>query len=161
QLLGRAADARADQFAFAVTLYEALVGRRPFAGRTFDELRATVLGGRVDDALRKKSIPSALRRAVLRGLSVDPEKRHESMDRVASALDAHSRRTRSRWLLGGGAMAAVAAVAVVRFLGGGSHVDPCAKVADGAAAVWNEPARAQTRASFLGTGLPFGEDVWR
>src|SRR5690606_35900470 len=41
------ADARSDQFSFCVALYEALFGRRPFAGETVDELKQSVLLGRV------------------------------------------------------------------------------------------------------------------
>lgn len=44
-LSGRSADAKSDQFSFAVALYEALAGRRPFVGQTIDELRTRIEKG--------------------------------------------------------------------------------------------------------------------
>ena len=42
QFLGRATDARTDQFSFCVSLYESLFGKRPFAGDTLFALTANV-----------------------------------------------------------------------------------------------------------------------
>jgi serine/threonine protein kinase len=47
QLLGQAIDARADQFSFAVSLYEALYGERPFAGENLSVLMGEVIAGKV------------------------------------------------------------------------------------------------------------------
>src|SRR5262249_38524762 len=45
QMRGAPLDARSDQFSFCVALYEALYGRRPFAGeRLFDQYNAIVAG---------------------------------------------------------------------------------------------------------------------
>src|SRR5689334_11884963 len=45
QLAGRPADARADQFAFCVTAWEAFAGERPFRGKSVEELAAAVKAG--------------------------------------------------------------------------------------------------------------------
>ena len=45
QHAGGTADARSDQFAFCVALYEALYGQRPFAGDNVASLAASVLDG--------------------------------------------------------------------------------------------------------------------
>ena len=66
------ADARSDQFSFCVALYEALFGRRPFAGRTAREREREVREGRVLPPRRGSRVPSAVRQAVLRGLAPDP-----------------------------------------------------------------------------------------
>ncbi|MFY0580423.1 serine/threonine-protein kinase [Cystobacter fuscus] len=47
QFRGAAADARSDQFSFAVSLWEALYGERPFEGTTTGERRQNVLDGRI------------------------------------------------------------------------------------------------------------------
>ena len=45
QFLGRVSDARSDQFAFCVALFEALSGARPFEGDTLPKLRDQVCAG--------------------------------------------------------------------------------------------------------------------
>ncbi|MBL8743732.1 MAG: serine/threonine protein kinase, partial [Myxococcales bacterium] len=51
QFLGEAADARSDQFAFAVALFEALRGERPFAGASLRELSENVVAGRLSPSV--------------------------------------------------------------------------------------------------------------
>ena len=45
QFRGLATDARTDQFAFCIALYEALYGERPFAGNTLMALTTNVVNG--------------------------------------------------------------------------------------------------------------------
>ncbi len=79
QLEGRATDARTDQFAFAVTLFEALSGARPFVGDDLRSLRASVLSDRVPELKSSRfRIPAPLRAAIHRALSRDPSERHGS-----------------------------------------------------------------------------------
>ena len=52
QFKGETADARTDQFAFCVALYEALYGYRPFSGGTIHKLAANVLLGNVESPPR-------------------------------------------------------------------------------------------------------------
>ncbi len=86
QLLGQAIDARADQFSFAVSLYEALYGERPFAGENLGILMGEVISGKVKRPRSRKRIPSDLRKAVLRGLRPKPDERYPSMDSMISEL---------------------------------------------------------------------------
>jgi len=77
-LLGKPVDGRADQFALAVMVYEALSGSRPFAGETAAECAVSmstttpVLLHEVD-----AGIPLALSRTVHRGLSTEPQERFD------------------------------------------------------------------------------------
>ncbi len=83
QWRGEVADAKSDQFAFAVALHEALFGVRPFEGRTVRELATNVLAGRM------RPIPSAPRwlRALLeRALAIGPDARFPSMDGLLAEL---------------------------------------------------------------------------
>ncbi|HET9623953.1 MAG TPA: protein kinase [Kofleriaceae bacterium] len=86
QFTGGNVDPRTDQFNFCVALYEALYGARPFAGKSFDELRAQVCGGRVQPPPGGARVSGALRAIVLRGLSVRPGDRFPTMDHLLAEL---------------------------------------------------------------------------
>jgi serine/threonine protein kinase len=69
-------DARTDQFAFCVALYQALYGAHPFGGGAMiDALVTNVLAGAVQPPPAKHDVPAWLRRVLLRGLSVEPAAR--------------------------------------------------------------------------------------
>ncbi|MBS1123659.1 MAG: Serine/threonine protein kinase [Deltaproteobacteria bacterium] len=70
---------RTDQFAFCVALFEALYGRRPFAGREPHELLASIAHGPVLVDARETMIPAWLYQVLRRGLSANPEARYPSM----------------------------------------------------------------------------------
>ena len=103
QFEGGTATPKSDQFAYAVSLFEALTGERPFSEPgTFDAV-----------AERAASLPAGVRGPILRALAVDPGARWPTMDALVDALD-RSRRARGRRLAFiGAAAAAVAAVTVV------------------------------------------------
>jgi serine/threonine-protein kinase len=90
QHAGRKVDARTDQFAFAVVLYEALYGVRPFAGTTVLELRDSVTGGHVRDAPPGTDVPAALHASILRALSPDPDDRHAGLAQMLDDLETHA-----------------------------------------------------------------------
>ena len=81
----RKADARSDEFAFCVSLWEALAGIRPFeAGdgeSTLDAIRAGTPAGKLP-----RSVGRRVRRALLRGLSFNPEDRFLSMEALLADL---------------------------------------------------------------------------
>ena len=117
---GELASPRSDQFAFFVTLYELLTGRRPFRGRTIRELRdAMAMGPR---AVSSRSIPPTLRRTVERGLSADPADRFESMDDVVRCLERRARRG-GHWPLFAGAAAVLATTGAFAIAGAAPR--PC------------------------------------
>jgi tetratricopeptide (TPR) repeat protein len=84
QFDGRIADARSDQFAFCVALWEALAGRRPFVGRTWALLRAAIERG--PEPPERRIGPRMLWAALERGLVVDPAQRWPSLDELLDAL---------------------------------------------------------------------------
>jgi tetratricopeptide (TPR) repeat protein len=106
---GRApVDARTDQFSFTCALYEALHGRRAFAGDA-QQIREAVLAGRPLD--HPRDLPVWLRRILERGLATDRERRFPSMAALVAALEADpAARRRRRALAVGGAAVVVAAV---------------------------------------------------
>ncbi|MFT3697438.1 MAG: serine/threonine-protein kinase [Kofleriaceae bacterium] len=80
QLRGELVDARSDQFAFCVVLYEALYGERPFTGTTIPEQLAAIARGPKQRGLR----------AIVRGLAADPAQRFPSMRALLARLERKS-----------------------------------------------------------------------
>ncbi len=110
QLSGAPADARADQFAFCVTAWEALCGTRPYPGDTVPAIMDALATGRP----RGEHVPRRLRPILERGLAIDPGARWPSIDALLDALMRAMRRPR-RIALGlvgalaiGGAVLAIA-----------------------------------------------------
>ncbi|XXF78243.1 protein kinase [Myxococcaceae bacterium GXIMD 01537] len=95
QHAGRDVDARADQFSFCVALYEALHGERPFDEDARGEAR-----WRVRAATSSRELPRHVREALLRGLSLEPANRFESMDALLESLELTPPRTRRAWAVG-------------------------------------------------------------
>jgi serine/threonine protein kinase len=101
QFYGGRADARTDQFAFCVALYQALFGQRPFAGDTVLVLAASVVQGRAREPGRDSQVPGWVRRAVMRGIDVDPDRRFAQLDDLIAVLaNDPAKRTRA-WRIGG------------------------------------------------------------
>src|SRR5207248_176000 len=91
QLTGNAADERADQFSFCVTLWEALAGARPFPGDSMPEIAAALAGGAPRDLNR---IPRRLRRVLARGVAIEPAKRWPTIEALLAAVERAWRRPR-------------------------------------------------------------------
>jgi tetratricopeptide (TPR) repeat protein len=148
---GHPADARSDQFAFGVALYEALYRTRPY-----DKLELQRREAKKPKAPPASSVPARVQRAVLRAVSVDARQRFRSMDELLAALTIdHGARRRNAVLGGAVALAALAA-------GGGALAwsrHDAAQVCTGAehqlAGVWDANKRATVKGAFLATNEPF------
>ncbi len=128
-------DARADQFAFAVMTWEALFGKRPFAGGDAAALRAAVEAGRVLPPPRDTLVPAKVRAALSRALAVEPAARWPSMRALLAELRRAAEPSRGRlWLALGGGGALVAAVAAWA-LWPAPAAEPCRQAAAGFDAV--------------------------
>jgi len=111
QLAGAVVDARADQYAFCVALYEGLYGRRPFAGRSLAERTKELASGVEVSFGGATTVPKWLRRILRRGLRSDPAERYATMDELVAELENDPTRRR-RWI-------AVGALASSLLLAGG------------------------------------------
>jgi tetratricopeptide (TPR) repeat protein len=150
---GEQVTAAADQFAFCVSLYSALYGAAPFGGDSVPELAESVTNGKLVSRDRPAGVPDWLNEIVLRGLSVEPDDRHESMTALREALEADPRAARRRRMVVAaslGATALVAGLVVFLLVRGGGSV--CPKVAG--IPSWNDDARGAIRASFTATKRP-------
>jgi hypothetical protein len=90
---GVAADARSDQFAFAVTAFEALYGRRPFAGATKAAIADAIAGGKIS-TIARHGVPRRVHSALCRALAADPRDRYASMEDLLDALAPRARARR-------------------------------------------------------------------
>jgi Tol biopolymer transport system component len=87
QARGDAIDARSDIFSLGCVLYEALCGRRAFAGQTAQDLIAAVLRDEpADVAMLRPEAPPGLARVVGRCLAKEREARFQSASDLAFAL---------------------------------------------------------------------------
>jgi len=134
-------DHRTDQFAFCVSLYEALYGQRPFAGSTFGAIYVSVREGAVQPAPTGTRVPSWLREVILRGLSVSPNERWPSMEALREQLLRDPARTRRRWLLVGLGITLVGAAVWGGSQLGGEAPTPCRDAAHQLEEVWNAQQR--------------------
>ena len=93
QLEGRAADARADLFAFGAVLYEMLTGRRAFPGQSPSQLIAAVLDSK--PAPLDATTPPELDHLVMTCLAKTPDERWQSAGDLRRQLEwiASNRRT--------------------------------------------------------------------
>ncbi|HET6585496.1 MAG TPA: protein kinase [Nannocystaceae bacterium] len=128
---GAAADARADQFGFGVSLYEAITGRRPFHGTTVAMADAKARGAYPAPT----KIPRRVRDVIARALAADPADRFPTMDALLAVLAPApvARRTAAVTVCG----AAVVGAAIVVALRGGPCTEPNAR-AEAVRGTWND-----------------------
>jgi len=146
---GLSADARSDQYAFCVALWEALTGHRPFRKPSLAEAKRTLTLHEPGDA---RPMPRRIRVALLRGLSPDPADRFADMDALRAVLRAG--RLRGRTL-------ATAVVGGVLAIGGGTawtwardrRVERlCSREASALDSHWGDGERSALAQAFASTG---------
>lgn len=153
---GQAITPAADQFAFCVTVWEALTGVRPFP--VDKRLRiVAVREGRVQGREKASGLSRRVRRALLRGMSYEPAERFENIEALLRELgDRRGRRLAlagltGAWVIGG------LAFAVGRVEG-----EPAAAQCDAADLldeVWGDGPREAALEGLRKTGLSYADDV--
>jgi eukaryotic-like serine/threonine-protein kinase len=144
QMAGAEITAATDQFAFSVSVWEALFRAHPYAPPDCDGsplAYATALEAGVVRIPERHAVPRAVVAALIRGLERDPAKRWPSMAALLAVLERAVRPR--RWPLVAAAGVVLAGGGVALALGLRSSDPPaCAAVAkDRAASVWS-PAKA-------------------
>jgi tetratricopeptide (TPR) repeat protein len=150
---GMPADARSDQYAFCVTLHEALVGSRPFTATPEPLAAEAVRDELFKDVPRGRAVPRHVRRVLERGLARAPSQRYASMTALLADLAKDPRHRAARWApIAVGAAAILVAVAVGRRREDARHA-LCAGSEAKVAAVWNDARSRAVRDAFAATRL--------
>jgi hypothetical protein len=160
QFLCESTDPRTDQFAYCVALWEALDGRRPFAGQSFEELRDAVVNGR---RVSSEGIPLRLRPVLERGLSTGREDRYSSMDALLDAMRppaSKRRRGRAAGLILTGIGVTAAAVFASQFKDAAMPPPSCTPAVERVAQLWNAELRARGAKRFEHATLAHVPATW-
>ena len=158
QHLGRVADARSDQFAFCVALFQALYQQLPFAGETMVDLVLAVTGGQLAP-LPRNNVPAWLRLALLRGLAQDPAARWPTIDALLTVLAHDPSRARRRRLIGLGGVTLLLGLGLGAWQLQARQAAACAASGASVSATWSPAARESVRAALLATGEPYAADA--
>jgi eukaryotic-like serine/threonine-protein kinase len=154
QLRGEVVDARADQFAFCVALYEALTTERPF---TAEHVARMALGEDPPPPPPPRvSVPRALVDAVMKGLAIDAEARHPDMQPLLTALASPTHR-RAHWVGGAVLVGSLSLLSLWALVG--RHENICPYSRDTLAGAWDEAVRDDVARAFARTGLGYALDT--
>ena len=157
---GKPASAQSDQFSFCISLYEGLYGIHPFDCTTLAALVAGVTTGKIKEPPPSTSVPGWLRRVLMRGLAVEPDRRYPSMAALLVELGKDPAAQRRRWLASAGLAGFVGAAgfgAAAAFTG-----DPgtCQGAALEISQVWDGGRAEAVEKAMLATGVVYAADTW-
>jgi eukaryotic-like serine/threonine-protein kinase len=158
---GESLTAAADQYAFCVSLWQALCGSVPFPTKGMPPARLRLLKEAGPPPWpREVDLPRALVDAIVRGLHPDASERWPTMAELLATLgaDPHRRRRALAW-------SAVAVCVVAGSIAATTAwMRAQARVCQGAAAqlvgVWDDDRRAAAEQAVLATGLAHAPETW-
>lgn len=124
--MGGTADAKSDQFAYCVALFDALYRQRPFDGNNVESYAKAVVAGELcaPPANPELRCPESLLAIIQKGLSVEPKERYATMadllkalrEAIALPVPAQRRRRRNFAVLLGACLLTAVVVSQVRGL---------------------------------------------
>ncbi|MCH9680649.1 MAG: serine/threonine protein kinase, partial [Deltaproteobacteria bacterium] len=153
---GQSPEARTDQFAFCVTLWEALYGERPFRGDTRMQLAMAVCRGTLAEPT-SRDVPAFVRRVLRRGLAVDIDERFPTMDALLDALDRDPIHKRRRVLVAGFTAVGIAALSATAARWTTTPSDPCTGGEPRLEAAWNDTRRGEIQTAFTQVDAEFAQ----
>lgn len=156
QHAGEPADPRCDQYAFCITLWEALYGKRPFVGassRLLAEHKRLGLEAAPPRRGVAGAVPWRVRRALVRGLSIDPARRFPRLADLLAQLrpaPARARRLASVALMATAGVLVLAAAPLRE-----RPESPCSGSGDRLGEAWNDDAREAVTAALTTHAAPY------
>lgn len=161
QLERKIADARSDQFAFCLALWEAL------DADPFGELKTSDDVGVVADARRRAiasgpprkiaGVPARITKALARGLAVNPADRWPAITELLHEID--PARRRNQIAVASVAFGAIAVAVGATWWARSPAADPCADVAAPMAEVWIPGSVQRIQSAFAATHRPNAGDA--
>ncbi|HYV44529.1 MAG TPA: protein kinase [Myxococcaceae bacterium] len=179
QHLGKDPDARSDQFSFCAALYWALYGKRPFdpvqlaaAAVKLDEaddktraersanpqVKASIGKGVIAEPPKEVKVPSDVKKAILRGLSVDPAQRYPSMEELLKRLAPREKSAQRLWVAG---VVGVVAIAVPSAIYVFTKSAVCSGAEDKMVGVWDQARKDAIQKQFSATNIPIAAEAYR
>ncbi len=152
QHMGAELGPAADQYAFCVSLFEALYKERPFR---VPLLRLAHAKRHPPREPRRRGVPRWLYRVVVRGLAPDPAQRYPSMAELARALRHDVGRRRRRIAFAAATVAGIAAGALAV-----SSRRVCDDAEARLAGIWDADTRASVEQAFTASSRPFAAQAW-
>jgi len=149
-------DARSDQFALCVALYQALYGALPFPTTNLFELVDAVTAGQIKEPPKGNGVPTWLQRAVLRGLEPDPARRWPTIQALLAELG-RDRQRALRWWVFAGIAGSTAALGLVFAFAVGEERELCSGGRERLAGIWDPESRAAVDQAIRSTGLSYAE----
>jgi tetratricopeptide (TPR) repeat protein len=155
QIAGAEITPATDQFAFCVSVWEALFDQHPYAGKDTDgtpvAFAAALERGELQEPERHP-VPKRVVAALGRGLAKDPAQRWPSMDALLAELSRAVRPIHPGWIAAGAGAALVGGAVAVGFAFQGEAPPSCAAVArERVEAVWGPPQQQALKDRFDAT----------
>lgn len=152
---GSQATAASDQYAFCLSLYQALYGKFPFSWKSREELVRKKWLGQVDPPPKGRAVPRRLLALCRRGMQSNPEMRWPSMHAAERALEQLVERDRRPVVAAG--FVAISAVSGSAWVLG--DVEPCEGAERDGSAVWSDEVREALGDRMEQSGTPHTDTV--
>ena len=159
QHFGHMTGPHSDQFSFAITLYEALYGVRPFVGDTWAKIRLQVQAGVFSPPL-DSPVPRRVFKVLARALATAPQDRWPDLDEMIRALERDAWRTPLRIAAVVALLGVASAASYTAAMAQVPESRRCESAAGELAGVWEPAQQDAVSRAFAATRDPFAGDAW-
>ena len=161
-LAGQPASEATDQFALAVTMYEALYGVRPYPGRSFSQILDSYQAAALHEP-KKSSIPRWLRQIALQGIALEAGERFSNVAALVEEMNRVPRRRRI-WALSllGALLVALGVLAtLVLARNAGERGNPCTGAEGLFAETWSPQRQQAVERALMDSGMQEPAQQWQ